>query len=286
MNQTVVITGGTSGIGAVAAGRLAADGARIVLVARDRQRGEDMLRQLRALNPRAAHTAYYADLSLVDAMRRVADELAAREPVIDVLINNAGAVFMGRQMTAEGLAPSFALNHLAYFVLTLRLLPNLRAAGAARIVCTASRAHRYGRMDFDDLQRNGIAGYAQSKLANLLFMRALAQRLRGAALTVNALHPGFVATRFADNTPLLWRTLMRVRKAVHGMLPEQGAQTLLYLACDPRVAGHSGGYYVDCRPQPPAPQALDDTAAQRLWEFSVRLTGCDFTAGDFSGPDR
>jgi|SRR5579871_1226021 len=228
--RTIVITGATSGIGEVAALRLAESGARIVFVARDPARAEELLTRLRTANPRATHAWHLADLSQIAAMRRVADEIAASESHIDVLINNAGAVFMRPTRTPDGLAASFATNHLAYYMVTLRLLERLAGTPGSRIVCTASRAHHFARFEVSQLEGDGIRGYALSKLCNLLFVRRLAQLLRGHAICVNALHPGFVATRFADNSDLLWRTLMRWRKALHGRTPEEGAHTILYLA--------------------------------------------------------
>ena len=273
--RTVVITGATSGIGEVAALHLAAAGARIVFVARDPARAAATLAQLRRAGPGADHAVHRADLSTIAEMRRVAAELAAAEPRVDVLLNNAGAVYMGAQRTVDGLAPTFATNHLAYYVLTLKLLPSLRAAAQGRIVCTASRAHAYGHMDFERLQRDGIGGYAQSKLANLLFVRHLAGVLGAGSVTVNALHPGFVATRFADNCGWAWRTLMRWRKAAHGLSAQQGAQTLIYLASEPELAGRSGGYYVRGAPVTPSAGARSDADAARLWRLSAALTGVD-----------
>lgn len=276
MGATIVITGATSGIGEVAACHLARRGARIVCVARDPARAAATLAKLRIAGPHAAHAAYLADLSSIAATKRAGAEIAAAEPRIDVLINNAGAVFMGRTRTVDGLAASFATNHLAYYALTLQLLARLQATPGARVVCTSSRAHQYSHMDFDRLQRDGIAGYAQSKLENLLFVRRLAQLLGPGGVTVNALHPGFVATRFADNCGPVWRTLMRWRKASSGLTPEQGAKTLIYLAESAAVVGRSGGYYVNCQPAEPAAAALSDVDALRLWQISAQLAGLDF----------
>lgn len=277
IQQTAVITGATSGIGEVAALSLARHGHRVVFVARDAARGAATLAKLQAAAPQSAHVMHLAELSSIGQMQRVGAAIAAAEPRIELLLNNAGAVFMGRARTVDGLAPSFATNHLAYYVLTLQLIDRLRATPGARIVCTASRAHQYGRMDFSRLQRDGIGGYAQSKLANLLFVRRLAQLLGPGGVTVNALHPGFVATRFADNCGPLWRMLMNWRKRAAGLAPEQGARTLLYLAESPAVAGRSGGYYVDCRQVEPAIAAHSDADALRLWQLSAQLTGLDFT---------
>jgi NAD(P)-dependent dehydrogenase (short-subunit alcohol dehydrogenase family) len=276
LGKTVVITGATSGIGEVAAIRLAARGARVVLVARDRARAHATLARLATAAPGREHAVHFADLALLADQRRVGMEIAAAEPRIDVLINNAGALIMGRSRTPEGLGVTFATNHLAYYALTLLLLPRLRAAPQGRIVCTASRAHRQGRIDFEHLQRDGMSGYAQSKLANLLFVRRLAQLLAGDSTTVNALHPGFVATRFGENGGYGWRALMRCIKAVAAIAPDDGAQTLTYLAQSDEVAGRSGGYYVNCALTNAAVQARSDGDARRLWQVSAQLTGLDF----------
>ena len=276
LGKTVVITGATSGIGEVAALRLAERGARVVFVARDPARARATLSQLEVAGPRRAHAVHYADLAVLTEQRRVGAEIAAVEPRIDVLINNAGVLVMGRSTTADGLAVTFATNHLAYYVLTLLLLPRLQATPQARIVCTASRAHAQGRIDFERLQRDGISGYAQSKLANLLFVRRLSQLLTGDGTTVNALHPGFVATRFADNCGYGWRVLMRGCKAISAISPEAGAQTLTYLAHSAEVAGRSGGYYVHSALAEAAVRARSDADAVRLWNVSARLSGLDF----------
>jgi NAD(P)-dependent dehydrogenase (short-subunit alcohol dehydrogenase family) len=275
VQQTAVITGATSGIGEVAALSLARNGYRIVFVARDAARAAATLERLRAAGP-GAHTVHIADLSVIAGMKRVGAAIAAAEPGVDLLLNNAGAVFMGRTRTVDGLAASFATNHLAYYVLSLLLLPRLQATPGARIVCTSSRAHQNGHMNFSRLQRDGIGGYAQSKLANLLFVRRLAQLLGSGGVTVNALHPGFVATRFADNCGPAWRMLMNLLKRSAALTPEQGARTLVYLAESPEVAGRSGGYYVDCRQAEPSAAAQSDADALRLWQVSAQLTGLDF----------
>jgi len=279
LGKTVVITGATSGIGEVTALRMAERGARILLVARDRARARATLARLERAGPGRAHAAHFAELADLAEQRRLGAEIAAAEPRIDVLINNAGAVTMGRTRTADGLAVTFAVNHLAYYVLSLLLLPRLQASPQGRIVCTASRAHRQGHMDFAHLQRDGMSGYAQSKLANLLFVRRLAQLLAGTPTTVNACHPGFVATRFADNCGFGWRALMRGVKALAAISPEAGARTLTYLAQSDEVAGRSGGYYVDCALADAGAQAHNDADAARLWEVSAQLTGVDFGAG-------
>jgi retinol dehydrogenase 12 len=272
--KTVVITGATSGIGAVAARGLAEQGARIVIVARDCRRAEQTLRELRAANPAAAHAAFHADLSRLREMQRVGAEIAAAEPRIDVLMNNAGLIASGNQRTEDGLELMFATNHMSYFVLTQLLLERLRAAGAARIVNTASAAHRRARLDFEHLQeQQGPRGYGTTKLCNILFTRELARRLAGSGVTANCLHPGFVATRFGDGAGVGLRTGIAIAKRLFGLSPQEGARTMVHLASSPAVAGRSGGYYERSAPAEPSPAARDDASAARLWELSMRIAG-------------
>jgi NAD(P)-dependent dehydrogenase (short-subunit alcohol dehydrogenase family) len=273
--KVCVITGATSGIGLVAAERLAAMGARLVLVGRDKERGEAALARIRARAGGAAAAIRYADLSRLSEMERIGAEIAAAEPRIDVLINNAGAMFNRRSVTEDGLERTFALNHMAYFVLSNRLRSRLEAAAPARIVSVASAAHRGNTLDFDDLQsaRNyrGFTVYGRSKLANILFTRELARRLAGSGVTANCLHPGFVATRFGDNNGGMFRLGLGFAKNFFAISPEKGAKTIVYLASSPEVAGTTGGYFANCRPATPTAAAQDDAAAKRLWEASARL---------------
>jgi NAD(P)-dependent dehydrogenase (short-subunit alcohol dehydrogenase family) len=272
--KTVVITGATSGIGAVAARRLAELGARIVIVARDKERAAATLRDLRAANAEEAHTAFYADLSRLSEMKRVAAEIAAAEPKVDVLMNNAGLVSSGNRRTEDGLELMFATNHLSYFVLSNLLLQRLRAAGGARIVSTASNAHRRATLDFDRLQElQGVSGYGVTKLCNILFTRELARRIAATGVSANCLHPGFVATRFGDNARGVLRTGIRVAKRLFAISPAEGAQTMVYLASSPQVAGRSGGYYERCAPAEPTRAAQSDADATRLWQLSAAVTG-------------
>jgi len=272
--KTVVITGATSGIGEVAAIRLAEQGARIVFTARDQARADATMAALKKANPAAGHAFHLADLSRLSEMKRVGAELA-REPQIDVLINNAGALFNKRQETADGLEMTFALNHMAYFVVTNLLLSKLKPG--ARIVTVASNAHRGARLDFDDLQSRrsytGFAVYSRSKLCNILFNRELARRLSGSGVTANALHPGFVATRFGNDSGGLMRAVLKVAKPIGAISPEEGAQTIIYLASAPEVAGVSGQYFYECRPATPTAEARNDEDAKRLWEMSQQIAG-------------
>jgi len=272
--KTVIITGATSGIGEVAAIRLAEQGARIVFTARDKARADETLAKLKQANAKADHAVHMADLSRLSEMKRIGAELG-REPQIDVLVNNAGALFNKRQETEDGLEMTFALNHMAYFVVTNLLLDRLRPG--ARIVTVASNAHRGARLDFDDLQsRRGYTGfpvYSRSKLCNILFNRELARRISGSGVTANALHPGFVATRFGDNSGGLMRTVLKVAKPIGAISPEEGARTIIYLASSPQVAGVSGEYFYECKPTTPTAEARNDEDARKLWEISERIAG-------------
>lgn len=275
--KTVVVTGATSGIGEVAADRLAQKGARIVFIARDRARGQETLKHLRAIAGHDNHAVHYADLSTLPEMKRVAEAIAASEPQIDVLINNAGAMFTERQVTADGLEKTFAVNHMAYFVVTNLLLDKLKAApGGARIVSTASDAHKGAKLDFADPQSakqySGFGVYGKSKLCNILFNRALARRLVGTNVTANCLHPGFVGTRFGDQSGGLLSLAIRLAKNF-ALSPEQGAQTIIHLASSPDVEGESGGYYVKSRLAVPSAEARNDADAKRLWDLSAQISG-------------
>ncbi len=273
--KVVVMTGGTSGIGEVAAARLAGLGARLVLVARDRARGEATLARLRARG--VGHAAHYADLSLIADTKRVAAEIAAAEPRIDVLINNAGAMFGRRRVTADGLELTFATNHMSYFLLTHGLRERLLASAPARVVNTSSAAHRRAGLDFEDLQSTrdyrGFTAYSRSKLCNILYTRELARRSAGTGVTANCLHPGFVATRFGDASGGLFSYVVRASKQVFAISSDKGAETLVYLASSPEVATISGGYFYQCQLATPTRAAQDDAAARRLWAETARLAG-------------
>jgi len=276
--KVIVITGATSGIGQVAAEQLAGMGARLVLVARDKVRGQAVMARLHERAPGVVHSIHYADLSRLVEMKRVAAEIAAAEARIDVLINNAGALFSSRQVTEDGLERTFATNHMAYVVLTHGLRERLIASAPARVVNTASAAHNRAQLDFDDLQSahgyRGFKVYGRSKLCNILYTRELARRWAGTGVTVNSLHPGFVATRFADESGGLFSYIVRMAKTF-AISPEKGADTIVYLASSLEVAHVSGGYFYKCRPAMPSKEAQDAAAANRLWQESTRLGGIE-----------
>jgi NAD(P)-dependent dehydrogenase (short-subunit alcohol dehydrogenase family) len=252
-------------------------GARIVLVARDRRRGEAVLAQLKSFNAGASHSVHYVDLSRLAEMKRAGLEIAAAEPRIDVLINNAGAIFSSRQTTEDNWERTFATNHMAYFLLTHALRERLTTSHA-RIVNTASSAHKGCSIDFDDLQSaksfSPRRAYGRSKLCNILFTRELARRWRAEGITANCFHPGFVASRFGESSGGLTSRVIALAKVL-AISPEKGAETLVYLASSPEVATVSGEYFYKGRPVTPSVQAQDDATAARLWVESAKLAGID-----------
>jgi NAD(P)-dependent dehydrogenase (short-subunit alcohol dehydrogenase family) len=274
--KTIVATGATSGIGEAAALALAGLGARIVFIARDEARAQATKRKLEAKAPGLSHRFLLADLSLMSEARRIGAEIAASEPRIDVLINNAGAMFGERHVTPEGLELTFALNHMAYFVLTDALRDKLIASAPARIVSTSSDAHRGMRLDFNDLQSaksySGFRVYGRSKLANILFTRELARRLARTGVTANCLHPGVVATRFAESSGGLAGPILRLMRPFF-ISPQKGADTIIYLASAPEVEKTTGEYFVKRKVIQPTAAARDDATAKKLWEASEALAG-------------
>jgi retinol dehydrogenase 12 len=277
MNGKVcVVTGASSGIGLAASVALARLGATIVLVCRDRDRGAAALAQVAATATGDQPSVEIADLASLAQVRDLAARLAGL-PRLDVLVNNAGLVIGTRQVTADGFEHTFALNHLAPFLLTNLLLDTLTASAPARVVTVASAAHRGARLDLDDpqLERRSygaMLAYSNSKLANILFTRELARRLDGTGVTANCLHPGTVRTRFGQ-TGSAW---LRIGIAISGMFfrsPEAGADTVVYLASSDEVSGKTGGYYMNRKLRQPSRAATDDEKARRLWEISAELTG-------------
>ena len=226
--------------------------------------------------PGVAHSVYYAELLRLVEMKRVAAQIADHESHIDVLINNAGALFATRRTTEDGLESTFALNHMAYFVLTDGLRERLSASASARIINTASAAHQRATLDFDDLQSaksfGAMKAYSRSKLCNILFTRELARRLRGTGITANCLHPGFVATRFGDESGALMSRVVWLAK-VFAISAARAAQAIIYLASSPNVAKTTGTYFYESVPALPSRAAQDDRSALLLWERSAALAG-------------
>ncbi len=275
--KRVLVTGATGGIGKVAARELAQMGAELILVGRSAEKCAAVQQELREATGSDAIHYMVADLSSQAAICSLAEEFHVRYDRLDVLLNNAGAVNVRREESVDGIEMTFALNHLNYFLLTYLLLPALRRAPSARIVNVASAAHHTGSMNLSDpefKQRrfNGIAAYSQSKLANILFTYELARRLQGTRMTANALHPGFVASRFATNNGALFRFVPLLARLV-GVNEEQGARTSVYLAASPEVEGVSGAYYAEGKLARSNAASYDTTTQRALWELSAQMTG-------------
>jgi NAD(P)-dependent dehydrogenase (short-subunit alcohol dehydrogenase family) len=277
-DKICVITGGTDGIGKAAAYGLAVQGARLLVHGRDPDKGARAVAELVARSGNPAIEFLQADFSSLAEVRGLAAAVLERTPRVDVLVNNAGGIFAKRTLSKDGYEMTFAVNHLAPFLLTHLLVDALKRGSPSRIVTTASNAHRGAKIPFDDLQAarkySAMGAYGSSKLANVLFTRALAKRLHGSAVTATSLHPGVVRTSIGRNfdlSPFLMRVFELVFRFARS--PEKGAETVIYLASSPQVQGASGGYYRDCKLTPTAPAGQDDRAAERLWQVSERLVG-------------
>jgi NAD(P)-dependent dehydrogenase (short-subunit alcohol dehydrogenase family) len=270
-----VVTGATSGIGLVTAQMLAYRGATLILVARNAERGATTVSRIRQETGNSAVELLVADLSVQAQVRQLASQIQQRVARLDVLVNNAGAFFERRQLSQDNLEMTFALNHLAYFLLTNLLLDSLRAADSARIVNVSSEAHRRAQLDFSDLQvehrYTGWRAYARSKLANILFTYELARRLAGTSMVANALHPGFVATNFGRNNRGIAAALIRILQ-LGAITPEEGAQTMIYLASSPVVKDVTGQYFIKQQVVRSSQVSYDCAAAERLWQISEELT--------------
>ncbi|MGC1185449.1 MAG: SDR family oxidoreductase [Candidatus Dormiibacterota bacterium] len=277
--KRVVITGATAGIGLAAAEELAHRGALLSIVARSQTRAAVAVARIQAAaNPAPEVDVLHADLSSQAAIRQLATEILARYPQVDVLINNAGAVNSARRLTEDGFELTWAVNHLAPFLLTTLLLERLRASAPARIVTTGSAAHRGALIPFDDINAArgygsfGFARYGQTKLANILFTAELSRRLQGSQVTANCFHPGFVASGFNRNNGGLMGLAMTLARPF-ARTPERGADTLVWLVDSPQVSAQSGGYFSGRRRVQPAGPARDGGAARRLWDLSEEQVG-------------
>ena len=269
-----LVTGGTNGIGKSTAQELARMGATVIIVGRNAQKTSRVVKEIRASsgNPRVG--SMLADLSSQQEVRQLAHEFQRKYPRLHVLINNAGGFFMRRQLRGNGIEMTFALNHLASFLLTNLLLDTLKAGAPARIINVSSNAHTSGKIEFDNLQGEreyGPRAYDNSKLANILFTMELARRLEGTGVTVNALHPGFVSTGFAKNNGKVIAALVSIFAPLVARSPAKGAETSIYLASSPSVEGITGKYFYDSHVISAAPQATDMVIARKLWDVSAEM---------------
>jgi NAD(P)-dependent dehydrogenase (short-subunit alcohol dehydrogenase family) len=269
--KVVVVTGASSGIGAAAAAELAGLGATVVPVGRDRRRLDKVAAEV-------GGEPLQADFASLAQVRRLADGLLERHARIDVLVNNAGLVTSGRELTEDGYEKTFAVNHLAPFLLTNLLLERLRASAPARVITTSSGAHGGGRLDFDDLQGERswsmMRAYSASKLANILFTRGLAMRVDAAEVTANCLHPGVINTKLGGGAGRLAGLMWTLGRPFFGS-PRRGASTIVYLATSEEGGEVTGGYYESSRPVGTSAAAADIDLADRLWHESERLVGLE-----------
>lgn len=270
-----LVTGATNGIGKATAQALAQMGATVVIVGRDAQKAEQVTGEIRAASGNQNVDLLLADLSSQQDIWRLAAEFKTKYSQLHVLLNNAGGTFATRQLSVDGIEMTFALNHLAYFLLTNLLLDTIKASAPARIINVSSDAHSGGKIDFENLQGersySSFGPYGNSKLANILFTTELARRLEGTGVTANALHPGLTSTGFGKNNPGFLMKIMGVVIPLIARSPEKGAGTSIYLASSPEVQSTTGRYFVDCKVTQPAPQAADRAVARRLWDVSAEM---------------
>lgn len=274
--KVCLVTGATAGIGKETARVLAHQGGTVILVGRDLDKTVATVEEFK----REANTPnieyLLADLSSQDQIRRLAGIFKKRFNRLDVLVNNAGGYFLWRQESVDGIEMAFALNHLAYFLLTDLLLDVIMASAPARIINVSSGSHLGATLDFDDLRRHkgfsGINAYGQSKLANVLFTYELARRLEGTGITVNAMHPGFVATNIGSNLGWFMR-FIRPLMNLRALSVEEGAETVIYLATSPEVEGITGKYFFRCKSIPSSAYSYDEAVAKQLWTLSEEMTG-------------
>jgi NAD(P)-dependent dehydrogenase (short-subunit alcohol dehydrogenase family) len=269
-----LVTGGTNGIGKATAQALAQMGATVVIVGRDAQKTSEVVEEIRAASGNKNVDSLLADLSSQQEVRRLVNEFKSKYSDLHVLLNNAGAVFLQRQLSVDGIEMTFALNHLASFLLTNLLLDTIKASAPARIINVSSDAHASGKIEFDNLQGERVyrpRAYDNSKLANILFTMELARRLEGSGVAVNALHPGFVSTGFAKNNGKVIAALVSIFAPLVARSPAKGAETSIDLASSPSLEGITGKYFYDLHVIPAAPQASDMLVARKLWDVSAEI---------------
>ena len=281
--KQVLITGATSGIGLAAAVEMAKRGAKLAIVARNQARAEQAVREIAAAaGSDSAVDVLLADLSLQGDVRRAAAEALERFDRLDVLVNNAGALFAGRQMSQDRIELTWAVNHIAPFLLTTLLLDRLQQSAPARVVVTAGELHRIASPPTSESATKGknasFSRYCETKLANILFTAELARRMEGKGVTANSFHPGFTATQFNRNNGSIMNGMMALC-APFARSPEKGAETLVWLAESPDVADVTGGYFIDKRQRKTSATARDPEIAERLWQISeAQVRGSKLTA--------
>lgn len=267
-----IVTGASGGIGKATAEALAEMGAAVVMVCRDRVRGEEALAEIKKKTGSDSVELMIADLSSQKSIRKLADDFKAKHKKLHVLINNAGILARRKNASEDGVEMTFAVNHLAYFLLTNLLLDQIKASAPARIVNVSSDAHYRAGIDFDNLQGeksySSINAYGQSKLCNVLFTNELARRLKGSNVTANSLHPGVVGTGVFREMPFFIGILAKLFAAS----PRKGAETSIHLAASPKAEGITGKYFKNCKQVWPSRIAQDESTARRLWEISEKLT--------------
>lgn len=279
-DKRIMVTGATSGIGRETVRGLARRGAEIIAVGRDEKKCRNTVQEIHEITGNDTAEYFVADLSVQQEIRDLADAFLSKYHTLDVLLNNAGAVFASRQESEDGLEMTLALNHLNYFLLTNLLLNALRQSTPARIINVSSDAHRGQQVNFEDLHRtrkySPMPVYGESKLMNILFTYELDRRLDDDKISVNALHPGFVASGFGKNNGVFMSLLMSVLH-LFARSEQKGAETSIYLASDPDLQGVSGKYFFDKAPKDSSPESYDVDTAVRLWDISKELTGLDAT---------
>jgi retinol dehydrogenase 12 len=280
--KVCIITGATSGVGRAAAQGLAERGATVGVVGRDPAKGRDAVAEIQksAIHPDSV-VFLRADLAELQQVRDLAAQIRERFGRVDVLVNNAGLINVKRSVTRDGYENTFAVNHLAHFLLTGLLLDLLKKAAPSRVINVSSDAHKIGKLDLDDLQSeksySTFGVYARSKLANIYFTYELARRLEGTGVTVNAMHPGAIASNFGKNNGRLSQLVMRLVKPFF-LTPVQGAETAVYLATAPEVEGVTGRYFYKKKDVPSTTRSHDASIARQLWDASERMTGYPYSA--------
>ena len=271
--RTCLISGATDGIGKEAAIELAKKGCNLILIGRNKEKGDKVVEQIRKIADSYVDIDYFtADLMLMKEVSRVADEVSRKYPKIDILLNNVGAYFAFRGVTEEGFERTFALNHLGYFLMTKKLLPLVEKSNYKRIVNVSSSAHYGIDFEFDNLngekKYSGFDIYKKSKLANVMFTYELAKRVKDRGITANCLHPGFVSTNFGKNNNFLWRNVIRVAMWLTAINVKDGAKTSIHLACSDEVKDITGRFFANCQVKKGSSKAKNDEHNRKLWDIS------------------